>query len=170
MTTPSTTTTNGSRKSETPTLAAKNFSDIPVHSLRNAMNKLFDDFTIGMNFPAMFERGAGHFMPRLDVSENEKAIVISAELPGMEVKDIEAKIMGDNLFIRGEKKEEKEESTIGYHRVERAYGSFERVMPLPPNVKRDTVEAVYKDGVLKVTLPKTEEAVTSSRKIEVKAQ
>lgn len=173
MTAPTTTptTTNGDKKTQSPAVATKPQAAVePMHSLRSAMNKLFDDFTLGMNWPAMFERGSAQHLPRVNVSETEKEVIVTAELPGMDSKDIDVKLLGDTLFVRGEKKEEKEENTVGYHRIERTYGTFERALPVPPNVKRDAIEATYKDGVLKVVLPKTEDAIKASRKIEIKQQ
>lgn len=164
-------TTNGDKETKAAVAVSKTPQPVEaMHSMRTAMNKLFDDFTLGMNWPAMFEKSSAQYMPRVNVAETEKAVIVTAELPGINIKDIDIKLLGDNLFVRGEKTEEKEENTVGYHRVERTYGSFERVLPVPPNVKRDAIDATYKDGVLKVTLPKTEEAVKSSRKIEVKGQ
>lgn len=139
-------------------------------SLRQAMNRLFDDFTFGWNMPALLEKTSHQYSPRVNVAETESAVIISAELPGMDLKDIEVKLLGDNIVLKGEKKEEKEEKSVGYHRVERTYGCFERILPLPPNVKKDAIDAVYRDGVLKVSLPKTEEAIKTSKTIPIKGQ
>lgn len=164
-------TTNGGNKTQGTQLVQRTSAPVePVHSLRHAMNRLFDDFTMGWNMPAMFERNAPQYMPRVNVAETEKSIVITAELPGMDTKDIEVKLVGDNIIVKGEKKEEKEEKSVGYHRVERSFGSFERVLPLPENIKKDAIDATYKDGVLRVTLPKTEEAVKATKTIEVKTK
>ncbi|MFZ5764845.1 MAG: Hsp20/alpha crystallin family protein [Thermodesulfobacteriota bacterium] len=96
--------------------------------------------------------------PRLDVSETNDAIEVVADLPGLDKKDIEISFEGDVLVIKGERKEEHRESKKHVHRMERRYGSFYRAMRLPVEVKSDKIEASFKDGVLTVTLPKSEEA------------
>jgi HSP20 family protein len=92
---------------------------------------------------------------------------VKADLPGLEVKDIDVSLRADILTIKGQKKEEKEEKTKSYHRVERHFGSFERSVRLPAPVKGDQVEASFKDGVLNIQLPKTEEAKQKSIRIKV---
>jgi HSP20 family protein len=163
-------TPNGAEKSQGTQVMPRQQQGEPVHSLRNAVNRLFDDFTMGWNMPALFERTNPQYMPRVNVAETEKDVVITAELPGMELKDIEVKLLADKILVKGEKREEKEEKTVGYHHIERTYGSFERVLPVPSNIKKESIEAVYKDGVLRVTMPKTEEAVKATKTIEVKGK
>lgn len=164
-------TTNGTNTEKRAELTARHEQPLePLYTLRHAMNRLFDDFTFGLNMPALFEKTSHQYMPRVNVAETETAVIVTAELPGMDLKDIEVKLLGNNLVVKGEKKEEKEEKSAGYHRVERTYGAFERVLPLPPTVKQEQIDAIYKDGVLKVTLPKTEDAIKASKTIEVKGQ
>jgi len=103
------------------------------------------------------------------MSEDEKAYKISAELPGIDAKDIEVSMSGDTLVLRGEKRQEKEEKDKNYHFSERAYGSFQRAFELPPSVDRDKVAADFSKGVLTITLPKTVEAQKPTKKIEVKS-
>jgi HSP20 family protein len=136
-------------------------------NLRHSMNRLFDDFTFGWNVPAMFEKTSAIYMPRVNVEETQNQLVYTAELPGIDSKDIEVNLVRDSLVIKGEKKEEKEERTIGYHRVERSYGSFERVLPVPCEVDEEKVEADYKDGVLKIVLAKTKNSKHGIKKIKV---
>ena len=138
----------------------------PVVSLQREMNRLFDDF-FGRDFFVEPFRGIGAWKPALDVAETDGSVIVKAELPGLESKDIEVSLSGDVLTIRGEKKEEKEEKTKSYHRVERHYGSFERAVRLPASVKGDQVQASFKNGVLHIELPKTEEARQKSIKIKV---
>lgn len=106
------------------------------------------------------------WIPAFDVTENEREYVIKGELPGIESKDLDISLLDGILTVKGEKKQEKEEKEENYHRVERHYGSFSRSFRVPENVKTDELDASYKDGVLKLTLPKTEEA--TAKKIEVK--
>lgn len=141
----------------------------PIYTLRHAVNRLFDEMTMGIPFPRLLDDMTG-FVPRVDVKENQKDYVVSAELPGVEAKDVELKIVGDSLVLKGEKHVEKEESDENYHRVERTYGSFQRVLPLPAGVDREGIKAESKAGVLKVTLPKTQAAQSPAKKIEINQQ
>jgi len=139
----------------------------PFTSLQQEMNRLFDEFSRSFGL-ATTEEGFGVFAPMVNVSEDEASVVVSAELPGLEEKDIEVSVADDVLTIRGEKKEEKEDKGKNYFRMERHYGEFRREIPLPSEVEVDKVEASFKNGVLKVTLPKSKKARTEVRKIEVK--
>ncbi len=105
--------------------------------------------------------------PRFDLAETETAIEVRAELPGLEKKDIDISLEGESLIIKGEKHEEKEEKGKRFHRIERTYGSFCRTVRLPAEVQPDKIEAAYENGVLTVTLPKTEEAKKGVTHIEV---
>jgi HSP20 family protein len=132
----------------------------PWSAFRGEMNRLFDDFFGGERegslVPLSGEWGA--FSPQVDVSEAEDEIVVSAELPGLDQEDIDVSLSNGTLLIRGEKREEKEEKGESYYRSERAYGAFRRDIPLPSAVDAEQVDAVFKKGVLTITLPKTEEA------------
>ncbi|MCS6957604.1 MAG: Hsp20/alpha crystallin family protein [Aquificaceae bacterium] len=105
------------------------------------------------------------FAPAVDVYETDKEVVIKVELPGVKKENVEVSIRDNSLHIRGEKKEEKEEKTETYHRVERVYGKFERVIPLPVDVKVEEAKAEFKDGILEVRIPKAEGA--KEKKIEI---
>ena len=105
--------------------------------------------------------------PAVDVSESEKELLVSADLPGVDSKDVEITVKENILTLTGERKTEKEDKGESYHRVERAYGSFSRSFVLPSTVDETKVSAEYKDGVLRVHLPKREEV--QPRKIEVKS-
>jgi HSP20 family protein len=104
--------------------------------------------------------------PSVDIFENENEIVVKAELPGMNAKDIDVRIENNVLMLKGERRFEKETKEENYHRVEREYGSFSRSFSLPMAVREDKVTAEYKDGVLKIVLPKKEEVKPKSIKIE----
>ena len=146
------------------------------NSFRGEMDRLFDRF----GFPSlrrMFDiepswRSASPFnfsAPAIDMSEDEKVYKISAELPGIDAKDIDVSVSGDTLVLRGEKRQAKEEKDKNYHFSERAYGSFQRSFQLPSTVDRDKVAADFSKGVLTITLPKTAEAQKPQKKIEVKS-
>jgi len=108
------------------------------------------------------------WLPSVDISETRDNFIVKAELPGLESKDVNVSISGDLLIIKGEKKKEEEEKDEHHHYVERYSGSFQRVFQLPTAVKGDKVEATFEKGVLKVTLPKVEEA--KKKKIEIKVK
>jgi len=127
----------------------------------DVFDRLFDNF-----YPLSMLEEKDEWLPAFDISENEKEYIVTAELPGMEVKDIDVTLSDGVLTVKGEKKQEHEEKGKDYHRIERSYGSFHRSFSIPGKIKTDSVDANYKDGVLKLTLPKTEESET--KKIEVK--
>lgn len=138
----------------------------PFWALRKEVDRLFEDFGIPMRSFAALERVAKPFA--VDVTENEQGYELAAELPGMDEKDIEVNVANDGLTIRGEKKEETDDKQKGAHVSERRYGAFERYFSLPDGVDVSKISATFKNGVLKITMPKTEEAQTPARKIEVK--
>lgn len=143
----------------------------PLNELQRSMNRLFDDFFNRFELSPFggFGESFGAFQPQVDVTESDKAITVSAELPGLDEKEIEVTLSHNVLTLRGEKKEEKEEKGRSYYRVERSYGSFHRSIPLPSEVENDEVEATFKKGVLTVTVPKTPDAQKRSKRIAVKA-
>jgi len=105
-------------------------------------------------------------VPAFDISETEKEYLITGEIPGVDVKDLDITLTDGILTVRGEKNHEKEENEGNYHRVERHYGSFCRSFRIPNTVKTEKLDATYKDGILKIALPKAE--VSQAKKIEVK--
>jgi len=109
----------------------------------------------------------GTFVPTTNVVESAEGVEVTAELPGMKPEDFTVEVKNGALWISGEKKEEKEEKGKTFHRVERSYGEFRRVISLPATVAEDKVTAEYKAGVLRITIPKTAEA--RPKKIEVKS-
>jgi HSP20 family protein len=137
----------------------------PFMSLQREIDRLFEDFSRG--FPTTAGNGATALMPSMDVTETDKEIEITAELPGLEEKDVQINIADNILTIRGEKKAEKEQKDKNYRLVERSYGSFERTLELPEGVNADAIKANISKGVLKVTVPKP--APTQAKKIEVKS-
>jgi HSP20 family protein len=141
----------------------------PFALLRREMDSLFDNFFRGFDVEP-FESRLGAFSPKVDVTENDKEIKVTAELPGMDEKDIDVSLQSDMLTIKGEKKEEKEDKGKDYYRMERSYGSFSRSIPLPVEVETNKIEAKFKKGVLSITLPKTAKAVAETKKIPVKVE
>ena len=149
-------------------------------SFRTEMDRLFDRFAGGSGFPSlrrMFDlepdwRLASSFgatMPVVDVTEDDKAYKIAAELPGMTEKDVDVTISGDLLVLKGEKRQEREEKEKNRYVSERSYGAFQRSFRLPDGVDRDKISADFSNGVLKVTMSKTSEAQKQQKKIEIKA-
>jgi len=145
-------------------------------ALRDQMDRMFNAFTRG--FPGLPSfRPALDFEPSLrfdtlttpavDVVEKDDAYVVSAELPGLDEKNIEVEVSSDVLTIKGEKREEKEEKGKNTYVSERRYGSFQRSFGLPDSVDRSKIAASFEKGVLKVTLPKTSEAVTRQKTIPI---
>jgi len=151
----------------------------PFESLREEIDRLFDDFGRGFWRPfgrslvaeePLFRRELTFpSTPAVDVVESDKAYEITAELPGMDEKNIEVKVANDVLTIKGERQEEKEEKKKDYYLRERSFGSFERSFGLPEGVDADKIEASFKKGVLTLTLPKKPEAQKSAKKIDVKS-
>jgi HSP20 family protein len=134
----------------------------PFSALQQEIDRLFEGFSRGFSgFPAR------EVMPNMDLSETDKEIEITAELPGLEEKEIQLNVADNVLTIRGEKKNEREETKKDYHLVERSYGSFTRAIQLPEGVNADSIKAVMSKGVLKVTVPKPVPAQT--KKIDIKA-
>lgn len=148
----------------------------PFNAMRRDMDRLFDDMWKnfggnGNGLPAAFT-ATGATAPRIDVKETDAGIEVSAELPGVDEKDIEVELQDDVLTIRGEKKVEKEEGDKekGYHVMERSYGAFARSIQLPYGTDSDKVSADFSKGVLKVVVPRPAEVAAKTKKIEVKAK
>jgi len=152
----------------------------PLRTFRTDMDRLFDRFAGTFGFPSMqrmFDlepawRSEGSFQfaaPAVDITEDDTAYKIAAELPGMTEKDIDISLNGDTLVLKGEKREEREEKEKHRYLSERSYGSFQRNFALPVGINRDQIKAEFTKGVLTVTLPKTAEAQQQQKKIEVRA-
>ena len=145
-------------------------------SFRSEMDRLFDRFS----FPSlrrMFDMEPGwgpvssfsFSAPAIDMSEDDKAYKITAELPGLDAKDVDVSVSDNTLVLKGEKRQEKEEKNKDYFFSERAYGSFQRAFELSTTVDHDKIAADYSKGVLTITLPKTAESQKQAKKIEVKS-
>lgn len=134
----------------------------PFTLLQQEIDRLFDGFS--RNFSSFTNDLTA--LPRMDVAETDKAIEVTAELPGLEAKDVQLNLADNILTIRGEKKSEREEKQKDYHLVERSFGSFARSVQLPDGVKSEDVSAEIAKGVLKVTVKKP--APKQSKQIEIK--
>jgi HSP20 family protein len=133
--------------------------------MRREMDRLWDSFFEGG--ARRRTEGAREWFPSLDVAETKNDVVVKAEVPGMDPKDIDISLSNGVLTIKGKKKQEREEKEENYHLLERSYGSFTRSVQLPGEVQSDKISASYRNGVLKVTLPKSEEAKKKEIKIKV---
>jgi HSP20 family protein len=156
----------------------------PLESLRREVDRLFEDFRpagwrLPLTRPSAFEVAWPRaerwpVVPAMDMTEKEKAYEVTAELPGMTESDVEVKLSNGNLSIRGEKREENEEKDKDKDKdlyvSERSYGAFHRLFRLPDDVDADGIEAEFRNGVLKVTLPKSPAARKEEKKIDVKAR
>ncbi|PJK30194.1 Hsp20/alpha crystallin family protein [Minwuia thermotolerans] len=161
---------------KTPAAAPTTFEN-----LRKEIDRVFESFGRGdwrfpfgsryfdIELPA-FRKEAWGIAPAVDISEKDKAFEITVELPGVKADDIDVKVAGGRLTIKGEKKEEKEEREKDYFVSERRYGAFTRSFQLPEGVDAEKIEAENIDGVLKLTLPKTAEVQNNTRKIKVKSK
>jgi HSP20 family protein len=145
----------------------------PYFSLQQDMNLAFD------NFFRIFENGMmtpfsdlsdSTFQPRVEVKESSADVRVSVELPGIDEKDLDVSISNNYLTVKGEKREEKEDNSSGYYRMERTYGSFHRSIPFPCEIDKDRAEATFKRGVLTVILPKTVNSQQQVKKITIKKE
>jgi HSP20 family protein len=130
-------------------------------SLKQEMDRLFERFGMGrLDWPPRLEEffAGGEWTPSLDVADTKDALVVKAEIPGIDPKEIELSIQEQVLTIKGEKKQEKEEKEANYYRMERSYGAFARSVRLPAPVDAGKVDATFKNGVLTITLPKSQTA------------
>jgi len=134
-----------------------------ILSVKEGFDRLMEDY-FG-RFPEKV--GEEAWYPIADIKETSDEIIVSAEIPGMKKSDIKLTLSDNQLTIQGEKKMEKEEKNETYYRIERAYGKFKRVIPLPIEVEEAKVSATYKDGVLHIKLPKSEKSKKKKIDIEV---
>ncbi len=167
----------GTAEAKAPAVAEGDWFDASFMELRRQMDRLFDSFAGGWHLPqiaapfaapfAAPHLGGGTVSLRFDVSESDDALEVSAELPGLDEKDIEVSLENGLLTVKGEKKAESEQKGKNYHVTERRYGSFRRSFHLPDTVDEDKVQAKFDKGVLRVILPKVAEAKRKARKISI---
>lgn len=167
-------------KNEKPAAPAQQAAWAPFDSLKREIDRIFDDFhpfgwrlpvtrsTFDFELPRLPSTG-WPLAPAIDVAEKEKEYEITAELPGLDEKDVEIKLSNHTLTIKGEKKEEREERQKDYYLSERRYGSFHRSFQLPEGIDANKIDATFTKGVLTVKLPKTAEAQKAEKTISIKA-
>ncbi len=138
-------------------------------SFQREMNRLFDDFFNDFGLvPSWGEAGkSASFAPRVNVSETDKEVKVSAELPGMDEKDVTVELEGNSLVIRGERTDENEDKGKNWHRREYSYGSFYRVVDMPAMVDADKAKAKFKKGMLNVSIPKLKEDGERRKSIDI---
>jgi HSP20 family protein len=138
----------------------------PFRDLQDRMNRMFDESSRGTGRGEDWGLG-GAWAPPVDIYEKDGNIVVKAELPGVDSKDVDVRVENNTLTIRGERKIDNEVKQEHYHRVERAYGTFTRSFSLPSVLDQEKIKAEFKDGVLQVTLPKHERALPKQINIAV---
>ncbi len=147
-------------------LARSRMDSDPFALLDRRMNSLFGDF-FGNRFPDVWGKAGDGFAPQIDLSDTGDELHITAELPGLDEKDVEVTLADNLLTLKGEKKEEVEEEKGDHYHCERNYGYFERAVRLPNDVDPDKATAKFKKGVLQIAIPKKPEAQTTRRKLEL---
>lgn len=154
---------------QSPTIYRGDDAD-PFLSLHRDVNRLFDEVLRGFDTPSVFTRTTPHHSawPSVEFSETDKEIRVTAEVPGLQEDDVEVLLEDDVLTLRGEKKAETEDKDRQFS--ERYYGRFERRLALGREVEKDQVAATFKDGLLTITLPKSERAQTNARRIAINSR
>ena len=152
----------------------------PLETLRREIDRLFDEvggefwrspFRRSLMGESMFRRElTTGKAPAVDIVEKDNAYEVTADVPGFDEKSIEVQILNGSLWIKGERKSEREERQSDYYLSEREFGSFQRCFRLPDGINTDKIEAILKKGVLTVTLPKTDQAQKTAKKIEIKEE
>lgn len=143
------------------------FNDIQrdLNRLAENISKTFKKTTLA---PLGVE-GTSSFLPKIDIKDDVAQVVATVEIPGVSEKDLDVSVTENTLTIRGEKKLEKEVNRSGYYRIERLFGSFDRTLSLPHDVKPSSSQANYKNGILTITMPKSEMAKTQEKKLTIKS-
>jgi HSP20 family protein len=146
-------------------------TDHPLSRLHHDLDSLFAQMFQGV--PQLSPRNGksetwgGLLTPQVDIGESQKDYTITVEVPGVKEKDINLTLLDGTLTIRGEKRDEHEEKDKHYHRIERSYGSFQRILSLPTDADENNVKAKFKDGVLTITIAKDPQAKSPVRKIAI---
>ncbi len=133
-------------------------------TLKDEMDKLFEDFFGKSFFPLT---GEGGWLPAVDIHETKKEVVITMDVPAIDPKEVSISIADDRLTIKGERKREEETKEETCYRTERVYGTFQRIVQLPVEVVGDKAKATYKDGVLKITVPKSQKSTPKEVKVAI---
>ncbi len=162
------------KEEEAQAVPIQRMAKTPEHSLsrlHSDIDKLFENFFHGFPLSPFREEGkttsGGFILPQVDIGESEDAYTIKVEAPGVEEKDIELTVSDGTLIVRGEKRYEKEDEEKHFHRIERSYGSFQRMLSLPPDADDSKVEAKFKNGLLTISIGKNPESPSATRKIPI---
>lgn len=146
----------------------------PVAQFHQEIDRMFENFFRTVGFPSLgVDREAlslaqdKWIKPTLDIAASEKEYTISVELPGVDEKDVLLELSDDTLIIKGEKKQEKESREQNYYRMERSYGSFQRILSLPEDAEQDRIEATYKQGILTITIPRKVRPAAKAKQITI---
>ena len=140
-------------------------SSHPLQQLHWGIDRLFDEFMDSWDWPVTTEEGV--ISPRTDVSETDKEFTVTAEMPGLDEKEIDVSLERDSLVIRGKKESKTEDKGKSYYHVERTYSSFYRAISLPCEIDDKKIKATYKKGLLTVHLPKAPDANRTRKQIEI---
>jgi len=135
-------------------------------SLQDRMNRLFDESVRNVK-PGDEALSSAIWSPAVDIYETDDEVVVKAELPEVNQKDIDIQIENNTLILRGERKLNKETKKENFHRIERAYGTFSRSFTLPGTIDQEKIRADYKDGILKISMPKREETRPKQIKVAI---
>jgi HSP20 family protein len=138
----------------------------PFFSLQREINRVFDDAWRGIDLPTMRQGRDPLGWPSVELQDDEKQLTVVAELPGMNEKDVEVMLENDVLVLRGERRSERED--VNRQFSERYYGRFERHIPLPVEVQADRIEAQFRNGLLTINMPKSENARSHTRRIPIR--
>lgn len=143
----------------------------PIQALHERMDRLFDDFFTGSDLPRFRQTvsGGAFLAPRIDVAESDTEYRFTAELPGVDEKDVEVTLSGGVITIKGEKRSETKQEKDRFLHTERSYGAFQRSFTMPPDVDEEQVEASFGNGVLTVTVAKSPDAKAATKRIEVRS-
>ena len=137
------------------------------YDLETLFDQVFQGFPLSLSGREQKGPVGGKLMPQVDITESQKDYTITIEIPGVKENDIDLSLLDGNLTIRGEKREEHENHDKHYHRIERSYGSFRRILSLPADADENTIKAKFADGVLRITIEKDPQAKSSMRKIAI---
>ena len=148
----------------------------PILQLHREMDRLFDNAFRGFGLTPFKSGGlftplttSGLLKPQVDIGASAQEYTIAIEVPGVDEKDVKVEVCNNTLTIKGEKKQDKEEKEKNFYRIERCYGSFQRVLSLPEDANKENIKASFKNGVLTVTMPRTALPKTEIKKIEIKS-
>lgn len=138
-----------------------------IPSVFRDMEEMFNRALSTLPFAGVQEEMGGEWSPRLDIAETAEAVIVKAELPGLERENLDIALEKDRLIIKGEKKHETEEKGAGYYLSERAFGCFCRTVQLPVEIERENIEATFRNGVVTIVLPKAAEAKAQVTHVKV---